>query len=142
MAKPRGQAFAPGNALGQGRLKGSRNKKTLWFREMLEDHGEALMKKCMVDALRGDRHSMRLCIERLLAPRREVAVRLSFPRVHNLASIDAASERVIGAITKGEITPADGQMIAGVLEHRRRVIETLELESRLQTLEKSHGKQT
>ena len=142
MAKPRGQAFAPGNALGRGRLKGSRNKKTLRFREMLEEHGEALMKKCMVEALRGDRHSMRLCIERLLAPRREGSVRLSFPRVQNLASVNAASERLMRAITSGEITPADGQMIAGVLEHRRRVIETLELESRLQALEQSQEKRS
>ena len=109
MAKPRGQAFAPGNALGRGRPKGSRNKKTLRFREMLEEHGEALMKKCMVEALRGDRHSMRLCIERLLAPRRKGSVRLSFPRVQNLASVNAASERLMRAITSGEITPADGQ---------------------------------
>jgi hypothetical protein len=142
MGKPRGKAFAPGNTLGAGRPKGSRNKKTLWFQEMLEEHGEALMKKCMVDALHGDRHSMRLCIERLLPPQREGRVRVSFPRVHNLASVDLASERVIRAVTSGEITPADGQMIAGVLEQRRRVIETLEFENRLQALEQNRGKQS
>jgi hypothetical protein len=102
---------------------------------MLEEHGEALMKKCMVDALQGDRHSMRLCIERLLAPQREGHVRVSFPRVHNIASVDLASEKLIRAMTNGEISPSDGQMIAGVLEHRRRVIETKEYESRLQALE-------
>jgi hypothetical protein len=122
--------------------KGSRNKKTLWFQEMLEEHGEALLKKCMVDALHGDRHSMRLCIERLLPPQREGHVRVSFPRVRNIASVDSASERVIRAVTHGEISPADGEMIARVLDHRRRVIETMELESRLQVLEHNSGKKS
>jgi len=42
---------------------------------------------------------------------------------------------VIAAMAKGEITPDDAGTIAGVLEARRRAIETVELEARMVALE-------
>ena len=42
-------------------------------------------------------------------------------------------------MAKGEITPDDASTIANVLEARRRALETVELEKRLDILEKAQG---
>jgi len=45
-------------------------------------------------------------------------------------------------MARGEITPDDASTVAGVLEAKRRAIETVELEARLSELEKDHPTQT
>jgi hypothetical protein len=136
MTKARGRPFSGGNHFGRGRPKGSKNLQRVWM-ELLEGHGEALMKKCMLDALQGDKLSMRLCIERLLAPRREGSVQLALPRMKTLADVDLAHERVLRAIQSGSITPAEGETVTNVLESRRKVIETVDLQTRVEKLEES-----
>jgi hypothetical protein len=107
------------------------------MQDLLDGHGEALMKKCMLDALQGDKPSMRLCMERLVAPRRDGSVQLSLPRIKTLADVDLATERVLRAIQSGSITPAEGETVTKVLESRRQVIETVDLQTRVEKLEKS-----
>jgi hypothetical protein len=107
------------------------------MQDLLDGHGEALMKKCMLDALQGDKPSMRLCMERLVAPRRDGSVQLSLPRIKTLADVDLAHERVLRAIQSGSITPAEGETVTNVLESRRKVIETVDLQTRVEKLEKS-----
>ena len=46
---------------------------------------------------------------------------------------------VLAAMARGEITPDDASTIASVLEARRRALETVELEKRLDILEKAKG---
>ena len=135
MAKVRGRPFSGGNQFGCGRPKGSKNRQRIWMQELLDGHGEALMKKCMLDALHGDTASMRLCMERLLAPRRDGNVQVALPRIKTLADVDLASERVLRAIQSGSITPAEGETMTKVIENRRRVIETVDLETRVEKLE-------
>src|SRR5579862_6139533 len=105
MSKVRGRPFTPGNQLGRGRPKGGKNRLKVRFQELLDEHGEPLIKKCMVDALHGDKPSMKLCIERLVAPRRDGNVQLSLPRTKTLSGVDSASEVVLRAIQSGLITP-------------------------------------
>jgi hypothetical protein len=45
-------------------------------------------------------------------------------------------------VTRAENEAVDGRVIVGIPEHRRRAIETLELESRLHALELNSGKQS
>jgi hypothetical protein len=137
MAKGRGRPFPEGNQFGRGRPKGSKNRQRVWMQDLLDGHGEALMKKCMLDALHGDKPSMRLCMERLVAPRRDGSVQLSLPRIKTLADVDLATERVLRAIQSGSITPAEGETVTKVLESRRQVIETVDLQTRVEKLEKS-----
>jgi hypothetical protein len=137
MAKVRGRPFSGGNQFGCGRPKGSKNRQRIWMQELLDGHGEALMKKCMLDALHGDTASMRLCMERLLAPRRDGNVQVALPRIKTLADVDLASERVLRAIQSGSITPAEGETMTNVIENRRSVIETVDLQTRVEKLEES-----
>jgi hypothetical protein len=53
-----------GNKFGRGRPRGSPNKRTALM-ELMEDHGEEMIKQCKVVAYKGDRTALRLCAEPL-----------------------------------------------------------------------------
>ncbi len=135
MNKIRGSSFQAGNTFGRGRPQGSRNKATIDLQEMLDGHGEAITRKCALMAMKGDATGMRLCMERLLPPRKEQAVKFKLSAVTTAAEVAAAVSTILQAVAGGQLTPAEGQMIANIVEGRRRVIETEELEARLQALE-------
>lgn len=135
MSQPRGRPFAPGNKLGRGRPGGSRNKTTLALQGMLGQHGEALMKKCVLMAMHGDRAAMRVCMERLLPIRKQSPVQFKLPPITTAAELAKAQARMLEALSRGQLTPAEAETINNLFETRRRLLETEELERRLQALE-------
>src|SRR5436190_14898698 len=101
MSQTRGRPFAPGNKLGRGRPRGSRNKATLVFQKMLGQHGEALVKKCVVMALQGDMTAMRLCIERLLPTCKQSPVQFKLPPITTAAQLAQAQAMILDAFSRG-----------------------------------------
>jgi len=135
MSTVRGRPFAPGNKQGRGRPAGSRNKATIVLQEMLDDSGVAIIAKAKVMALQGDHVALRLCVDRLLPPRKESLVRFKLPAVRNAEDLGRALEAVLQGIASGKLTPAEGECLSAVLERRRKSIETEEIEARVRTLE-------
>jgi hypothetical protein len=135
MSAARGRPFTPGNKLGRGRPRGSRNKTTLALQEMLGQHGEALTKKCVFMALQGDRVALRLCMERLLPVRKQNPVQFQLPPITTAAQLAQAQAMLLKALSRGQLTPAEAETINHLVESRRRVLETEELERRLRALE-------
>ena len=103
--------------------------------DTLDRHAESLTNKCLLMAHQGNPTAMRLCMERVMPARRHRTLRFKLPPVKTMADVDAASESVVGAVARGHLTPAEGQAFSLMLEGRRRVIETQELESRIRALE-------
>lgn len=136
MSQPRGRPFAPGNKLGRGRPRGSRNKATLALQDMLGQHAEALVKKCVVMAMQGDTTAMRLCIERLLAPRKQSPVKFKLPPITTIAELAQAQITMLETLSRGQLTPAEAETIGNLFENRRRMVETEDLAARLQALER------
>jgi hypothetical protein len=60
---------------------GRRNNKTLAAAVLLDGESEALTRKAVELALAGDPTALRLCIERILPPCRERAVRFELPPI-------------------------------------------------------------
>ena len=130
-----GSPFQPGNTFGRGRPQGSRNKATIALQEMLDGHGESITRKCALLALQGDPTALRLCMERLIAPRRDSPVKFKLSAVTTAAEVAQAVGTVLHRVAGGQLTPAEGQVIAAILEGRRKVIETEEHEARIRALE-------
>src|SRR3954471_6738683 len=120
--------FQQGNP---GRPAGARNRATLAAMALLEGEAEALTRRCVELALAGDTTALRLCLERLLP--RSRAVRLQLP-MRTLADLDAATETVSGALAEGAIVLDEVATLTGLIEARRRLLETTELERRLEAL--------
>ncbi len=58
----------------KGRPKGARNKTTTMAEALLEGQAEALVQKVVSMALKGNITALRLCLERLIPPKRAPAV--------------------------------------------------------------------
>jgi hypothetical protein len=121
----RGRPFEKGRSGNPaGRRPGSRNKATLAAAALLAGESEALTRTAVELALAGDPTAMRLCIERILPPCRERAVRFILPPIESTDDISAAMQAVTAALARGDITPGEAATIAGVVETFARAIET------------------
>jgi len=138
----RGKPFQPGNQYGRGRPPGSRNKVARICQETLEKHAEVVTKKCLQMAVQGNPTAMRLCMDRLMPAHRHRTVKFKVPALKTMADMEAASQSVVTDVARGQLTPAEGQTVFLILEGRRRVIETQELESRVRALEESNKRTT
>ena len=118
-----------------GKPKGARNKATLAAEALLDGEAEAITRKAIEKAKAGDMMAIRLCLERILPTIKYRPIEIDLPPVETAQDIQSAHGAVIAAMAKGEITPDDAGTIAGVLEARRRAIETVELEARMVALE-------
>ncbi|HET9318597.1 MAG TPA: hypothetical protein VFO27_02440 [Bryobacteraceae bacterium] len=103
--------------------------------DTLESYGDRLIKKLLQLAFQGDPTAMRLCIDRLMPAQRQRALHFKLPSTKTLTGVVAASESVVSGVARGELTPTEGEAVSGMLDGRRRMIETQELDQRLRALE-------
>jgi hypothetical protein len=130
--------FQRGNQYGRGRPQGSRNKATIALQALLDGEGEAITRVAVERAKSGDATALRLCLERLIPEKRDRTVKLNFSSIETIAGVAQALDTLLQAVGGGEITPSEASTLAAVLETRRRVIETQELEQRIAKLEIAH----
>ena len=138
--KQRGRPFPKGVSGNPGGCKtGSRHKATLAAQALLDGEAEALTRKAVELALKGDLTALRLCLERIVPPRKDAPVTVALPLMESAADIPAAMASVLAACAAGELTPTEAQAVAGLVELHRRALETSELEQRIAALEKTKG---
>jgi hypothetical protein len=119
-----------------GRPKGSRNQSTLLAESLLEGEVEAITRKLINMALEGDTTAMRLCLERLLAPRRERRVAFELPvKIETAADAARASSAVLAECAAGNLSPSEASEILTLISSHVRVLEVAELEARVAALE-------
>jgi hypothetical protein len=132
----RGRPFEKGRSGNpSGRRTGSRNKATLAAAGLLEGEAEALTRRAVELALGGDPTAMRLCLERVLPPMRERAVKFALPPIESPSDIARAMKAVTAALADGAITPGEAGRIADVVDTFVRAIDTCDFDRRLQELE-------
>jgi hypothetical protein len=126
-APKRGKPFASGNKFGKGRKAGSRNKATLAIDELLEGEGEAIARKLIQFAKKGDPTAMRLAMERLCPPRRERRLQLDLPEIKTVDDVTAAFQNVLQGVAAGQVSAGQAVQLTQVLEFGRKAIETQQL---------------
>jgi hypothetical protein len=133
------QAFKPGNPGGPGRAAGSRNAATLILDAMADGEAEAVLGNVLTAAKRGDLKAAEIILSRIWPAKKGRPVRLDLPAIKTAPDILTALAAVVDATGKGQITTDEAAAVAGVLELKRRAIETVELEARLARLESTQG---
>ena len=119
----------------EGRAKGSRNKATLAAEVLLDGEAENLTRKAVDLALGGDTAALRLCLERILPPRKGRPIVFTLPKVTNSGDLRAAALAILGAVSEGDISPEEAAAVAPLIEGARKAMETDELSRRLEALE-------
>ena len=129
--------FKPGQSGNPaGKPPGTRHKATLAAELLLDGESEKLTRKAVELAMEGNTIALRLCLERILPPRKDRPVSISLPKIEKLADASAALEAITKAISDGNITPTEAQTLASMIENYRRTVETVELEQRISNLER------
>ena len=107
----------------------------------LMEGGAEEVTRAVIDAAKaGDLAAARLVIERLAPPLRERPLSLPLPDTGTVAGVSAAQQAILQAVGEGEILPGEGTALAGIVESRRKALETVELEQRISALEARHGR--
>jgi len=136
-AKQRGRPFEPGKSGNpNGRPKGSRNYATLLAEELLDGEAETITRKLIDKALEGDTTALRMCLDRLVAPRRERWVSFELPKIESAADAAKASARVLTECAAGNLSTSEAGEVMALISSHVRVFEVTELESRIAALEK------
>ena len=87
-------------------------------------------------ALDGDIAALRLCMDRILPPRKDRPVTFDLPSIKSASDAAAVTSAVLSAVAIGEITPADAGEIGKLVEAYVKSFETAELAERLERLER------
>ena len=134
--KQRGRPFPKGvSGNPAGKPRGARHKATLAAEALFDGEAEGLTRKAIELALSGDATALRLCLDRILPPRRERPVRLALPPLKSAADAAAALAAIAAGVGQGAITPGEATEMAKLIEAFVAVLDTGEFEQRLRDLE-------
>jgi hypothetical protein len=123
-----------------GRVAGVRNRATYSAELLLDGEAEALTRKAVELALGGDSSALRLCLERIIAPRRERSVQIALPAIRSAADLAGAMAAITAAVAGGEITPGEAIELAQVVETFVRAFATSDYERwRSRLAEEAHA---
>jgi len=123
-----------------GRPRGTRNKAIEAAELLLEGEAEALTRRAVERALEGDAAALRLCLDRIIPPRRGRPVRLdSVAPVRGAGDLGGTMAAITTAAMGGAITPGEAAELARVVEIFVRAVETSDFERRLKKLEDCRG---
>ncbi len=146
---------APGERRG-GRTKGTPNKVNAATRERIEREADPIGFLCRVangepidaapvkegeDAVTvrptlDQRLSAAQTLARKIQPdAKDTPISLDLPVFEKAEDMVSAMAAVVSAVAGGRITPSEAQAVASVVETQRKVIETVEIERRLDALE-------
>jgi hypothetical protein len=120
-----------------GRPLGSRHRATLLAESLLDGQSEELIQKTIELALGGDTTALRICMDRIIAPRRDRPLNFQLPAVSNAQDAVAAIAAITDGVASGDLTPAEAAEFAKVIDIYRATIETAEFERRLCALEQA-----
>ena len=123
----------------KGRPIGARNRATETAEILLDGEAEGLTRRAVELALAGDGLALRLCLERIIPPRRGRPVRLDLPPLRGAADLGGTMAAITTAATDGAITPCEAAELARAVEIFVRAVETSDFERRLKELEEAHA---
>jgi len=102
---------------------------------LLDGEAEGLTRKCVELALAGDLTALRLCLERIVPPRKDAPVQVTLPPMESPADLPAVTSAILEAVAGGSLTPSEAQALGGLVEVHRKAVELAEFERRLSALE-------
>lgn len=114
-----GKPFPKGSP---GRPKGTLNRVTLAAQALLDGQTEAITEACIQGALAREPLCIKLCIERILPPRKELPVQFTMPPLQSGADVAAAMGAVMNAVAEGKLLLSQGLDFAKLLEIYNRTV--------------------
>lgn len=119
---------------------GGRSSQTQALRAKLSEGADAVTKKVLAAAKKGDMQACRLILERLVPPIKPTAETVRFEL--DDSDLPSAAKSILRAVAAGELPPDQGKALIEGLGAVARVIEVAELQKAVEELrEKMEGMQ-
>jgi hypothetical protein len=134
--KQRGKPFArgqSGNPL--GRPRGTRNRATLAAEALLDGEAQELTRKAIELGKGGNLAALRICLERILPPRRDRHLAFELPPLERAEDAPKAMGAIVAAIASGELTINEAAEVSKIIEIFVHTLEASDLERRLLAVE-------
>ena len=119
------------------RERGARHRVTRAVEALMEGEHEKLTRIAIDKALDGDTSALRLCLDRIAPPRRDVPISIHLPPVRSAAEAAEASASVLASVANGEVTPDEAGRIMALLASHKSIVAAGDLEQRIAALEES-----
>ena len=135
--KPPPHAWKPGQSGNIfGKKPGSRNKATAMVLALMEQGAKEITEAVITAAKNGDLTAARMILDRLAPPAKERPVSVALPDTGTTEGVNAAQHAILQAVASGDLLPGEAAILAGIVESRRKALETEELERRICALAK------
>lgn len=134
--KQRGRPFKPGESGNpSGKPKGALNRATMAAQALLDGEAEGLTRKAVEMALDGNMAALRLCLERLLPPRKERPLAVKLPDISDAGDLPKLTAALLAAVASGELTAGEAAGLSSLAANHGKALELAELERRITALE-------
>lgn len=122
-----------------GRAPGTRNRATVLAEQLFDGACGALANKAVAMALEGDAAALKLCIGRIIAPRRHRPTSFALPPLHTAADLAPAMTAIAEAMAEGVLSSGEVWELSQFVDTFIRAIEAGEFDARLRRLEAANG---
>ena len=95
----------------KGRRPGTKNRAAFLAEKRIEDEAEPLIKTLIEKAKEGHSAELRLCVERILPPRRERPLQFSLPELNTPADALKAIGKIAEAVSHGELSESQAKVL-------------------------------
>ncbi len=119
----------------KGKPKGTRHTATQISYALMEGRLEQVLETVVERAVGGDITACKMIIDKVLPCPKDRSINIALPRIDDLKGVSFAQTKILEAVSNGEVTPNEGERITSIIESRRKLIETIELEARISRLE-------
>jgi hypothetical protein len=129
---PKTGQFLAGNS---GKPKGARHASTVAAQTLLDGEAQTLTRKAVDMALSGVISALRLCLERILPPRKERSLDTTLPALDGVQDVPRVIAALLGGVGDGEFTPGEGESLGRMVLAYTKGVEAAELDERITLLE-------
>jgi hypothetical protein len=104
---------------------------------LLDGQAEALTRKAIDLALGGDLAALRICLDRILPPRKERLVAFEIPPITTIEDVPNVMAAVTAAVAQGELTVSEASDFVRLVDAYVRSVEASDLDKRLRAIEEN-----
>jgi Family of unknown function (DUF5681) len=141
-AKPNAGRWKPGQSGNpHGVRPGSKHKATILAETLLDGETERITRKCVEMALEGEPVAMRLCMERVLSPKKSRPLCFALPVLNTANDAQLALAALVEGVASGAVLADEAATVSGIISAFLKSCELCDLEARLAALEQASAGQ-
>ena len=114
-----GGRFTPGNKASRGKPPGARHRASILAERIFADNIKSICEVVTREAKAGANWACKLVVERILPPAKDRPTPFPLSAINSPADLPPFATRLLEAVAAGELTPAEGDALLGMVDKLR-----------------------